>query len=134
MSIQVINKLNQPIDIYAIKVIDKDKNQFLSKHLGKIRSNHYQIEYFDMSNSNEFWVVGYIGKHDLIYFSQHAVQKKQEDQKIEIRNYLNQSIKLSDQSNDVVEKLKLSNIIQSIWVSICLLLIFLNLVLLTRKK
>lgn len=134
MSIQVINKLNQPIDIYAIKVIDKDKNQFLSKHLGKIRSNHYQIEYFDMSNSNEFWVVGYIGKHDLIYFSQHAVQKKQEDQKIEIRNYLNQSIKLSNQSNDVVEKLKLSNIIQSIWVSICLLLIFLNLVLLTRKK
>ena len=134
MSRQVINKLNQPIDIYAIKVIDKDKNQFLSKHLGKIRSNHYQIEYFDMSNSNEFWVVGYIGKHDLIYFSQHAVQKKQEDQKIEIRNYLNQSIKLSDQSNDVVEKLKLSNIIQSIWVSICLLLIFLNLVLLTRKK
>ena len=40
------------------------------------------------------------GKQDLIYFSQHAVQKKQEDQKIEIRNYLNQSIKLSDQSND----------------------------------
>ena len=53
MSIQVINKLNQPIDIYAIKVIDKDKNQFLSKHLGKIRSNHYQIEDFDMSNSND---------------------------------------------------------------------------------
>ena len=134
MSIQVVNKLNQPIDIYAIKVINKDKNQFLSKHLGKIRSNHYQIEYFDMSNSNEFWVVGYIGKHDLVYFSQHAVHQKEEDQKIEIRNYLNQSVKLSAQSNEVVEKLQLTNTEQSIWVTLCLILLFLNLVLLSRKN
>ena len=134
MSIQVVNKLNQPIDIYAIKVINKDKNQFLSKHLGKIRSNHYQIEYFDMSNSNEFWVVGYIGKHDLVYFSQHAVHQKEEDQKIEIRNYLNQSVKLSKESNEVVEKLQLTNTEQSIWVMLCLILLFLNLVLLSRKN
>ena len=134
MSIQVVNKLNQPIDIYAIKVINKDKNQFLSKHLGKIRSNHYQIEYFDMSNSNEFWVVGYIGKHDLVYFSQHAVHQKEEDQKIEIRNYLNQSVKLSKESNEVVEKLQLTNTEQSIWVTLCLILLFLNLVLLSRKN
>ena len=134
MSIQVINKLNQPIDVYAIKVINKDKNQFLSKHLGKIRSNHYQIEYFDMSNSNEFWVVGYIGKHDLVYFSQHAVHQKEEDQKIEIRNYLNQSVKLSKESNEVVEKLQLTNTEQSIWVTLCLILLFLNLVLLSRKN
>jgi 5-enolpyruvylshikimate-3-phosphate synthase len=134
MSIQVVNKLNQPIDVYAIKVINKDKNQFLSKHLGKIRSNHYQIEYFDMSNSNEFWVVGYIGKHDLVYFSQHAVHQKEEDQKIEIRNYLNQSVKLSAQSNEVVEKLQLTNTEQSIWVTLCLILLFLNLVLLSRKN
>ena len=134
MSIQVINKLNQPIDVYAIKVINKDENQFLSKHLGKIRSNHYQIEYFDMSNSNEFWMVGYIGKHNLVYFSQHAVHQKEEDQKIEIRNYLNQSVKLSTESDEVVEKLRLTNIGQSIWVSLCLILLFLNLVLLSRKK
>ena len=134
MSIQVVNKLNQPIDVYAIKVINKDKYQFLSKHLGKIRSNHYQIEYFDMSNSNEFWVVGYIGKHDLVYFSQHAVHQKEEDQKIEIRNYLNQSVKLSAQSNEVVEKLQLTNTEQSIWVTLCLILLFLNLVLLSRKN
>ena len=134
MSIQVVNKLNQPIDVYAIKVINKDNNQFLSKHLGKIRSNHYQIEYFDMSNSNEFWVVGYIGKHDLVYFSQHAVHQKEEDQKIEIRNYLNQSVKLSKESNEVVEKLQLTNTEQSIWVTLCLILLFLNLVLLSRKN
>jgi hypothetical protein len=59
MSIQVINRVNQPLDIYAIKVIDKDQNKFLTKHLGKVRTNHYQIDYFVMSNSNEFWVVAY---------------------------------------------------------------------------
>lgn len=134
MSVQMINRLNQPIDFYAIKVINKEKNQFLSKHLGKVRTNHYQIEYFDMSNSNEFWAVGYNGKHELIYFSQHSVQNKEADQKIEVRNYINQSIKLSDDANEIVEKLQLSNIIQSIWVSICMLLIFLNLALLLRKK
>lgn len=134
MSVQVINRLNQPMDFYAIKVINKENNQFLSKHLGKVRTNHYQIEYFDMSNSNEFWVVGYNGKHELIYFSQHSVQKKEADQKIEVRNYINQSVKLSDEAHEIVEELKLSNIILSIWTSLCMLLIFLNLVLLTRKK
>ncbi len=38
MSIQVINRVNQPLDIYAIKVIDKDQNKFLTKHLGKVRT------------------------------------------------------------------------------------------------
>jgi len=69
MSLQVINRLNQPIDFYAIKVINKDNNQFLSKHLGKIRTNHYQIEYFDMSNSNEYWVIGYLPKSKMVYFT-----------------------------------------------------------------
>lgn len=134
MSIRVANRLNQPLDVYAVKVINKAENKFLSKHLGIIRSNHYQIEYFDMSNSNEFWIVGYIGKHKLAYFSQHTVLKKEEDQMIEIRNYLIQSIELSDVSDDVVESLRQTNINYSIWVSMGLLLIFLNGILLTRKK
>jgi hypothetical protein len=96
MSIQVINRLNQPIDFYAIKVINKDKNQFLSKHIGNVRTNHYQIEYFDMSNSNEFWIVGYLPKNKMVYFTQHSVINKEADQKIEVKNYLNQSLKLSE--------------------------------------
>ena len=35
MSVQVINRLNQPIDFYAIKVINKDKNQFLEDEIKK---------------------------------------------------------------------------------------------------
>jgi hypothetical protein len=103
MSVQVINRLNQPIDFYAIKVINKDKNQFLSKHLGKIRTNHYQIEYFDMSNSNEYWVIGYLPKSKMVYFTQHSVQNKEADQKIEVKNYLNQSVKLSEKAQEVVD-------------------------------
>lgn len=134
MSVQVINRLNQPIDFYAIKVINKDKNQFLSKHLGKIRTNHYQIEYFDMSNSNEYWVIGYLPKSKMVYFTQHSVQNKEADQKIEVKNYLNQSVKLSEKAQEVVENLKLGNIGQSVKVTLTLLLLLLNIVLLTRKK
>ena len=134
MSVQVINRLNQPIDFYAIKVINKDKNQFLSKHLGKIRTNHYQIEYFDMSNSNEYWVIGYLPKSKMVYFTQHSVQNKEADQKIEVKNYLNQSVKLSEKAQEVIEYLKLGNIGQSVIVTLTLLLLFLNIVLLTRIK
>ena len=134
MSVQVINRLNQPIDFYVIKVINKDKNQFLSKHLGKIRTNHYQIEYFDMSNSNEYWVIGYLPKSKMVYFTQHSVQNKEADQKIEVKNYLNQSVKLSEKAQEVIEYLKLGNIGQSVIVTLTLLLLFLNIVLLTRKK
>ena len=134
MSVQVINRLNQPIDFYAIKVINKDNNQFLSKHLGKIRTNHYQIEYFDMSNSNEYWVIGYLPKSKMVYFTQHSVQNKEADQKIEVKNYLNQSVKLSEKAQEVVDNLKLGNIGQSVKVTLTLLLLFLNIVLLTRKK
>jgi hypothetical protein len=134
MSVQVINRLNQPIDFYAIKVINKDNNQFLSKHLGKIRTNHYQIEYFDMSNSNEYWVIGYLPKSKMVYFTQHSVQNKEADQKIEVKNYLNQSVKLSEKAQEVVDNLKLGNIGQSVIVTLTLLLLFLNIVLLTRKK
>ena len=134
MSIQVINRVNQPLDIYAIKVIDKDQNKFLTKHLGKVRTNHYQIDYFVMSNSNEFWVAAYNVKNKLVYFSQHSVQNKEEDQKIEVRTFLNQSQKLSDIAEKVIEKNKLENVNQSILVSLSLLLLFLNVVLLTRKK
>ena len=134
MSVQVINRLNQPIDFYAIKVINKDKNQVLSKHLGKIRTNHYQIEYFDMSNSNEYWVIGYLPKSKMVYFTQHSVQNKEADQKIEVKNYLNQSVKLSEKAQEVIEYLKLGNIGQSVIVTLTLLLLFLNIVLLTRKK
>jgi hypothetical protein len=40
-----------------------------------------------MSNSNEFWVVAYNVKNKLVYFSQHSVQNKEEDQKIEVRTF-----------------------------------------------
>ena len=134
MSVKVINRINKPNKFYAIKEINKDKNQFLSKHLGKIRTNHYQIEYFDMSNSNEYWVIGYLPKSKMVYFTQHSVQNKEADQKIEVKNYLNQSVKLSEKAQEVIEYLKLGNIGQSVIVTLTLLLLFLNIVLLTRKK
>ncbi|GGG56957.1 hypothetical protein GCM10007332_18310 [Epilithonimonas arachidiradicis] len=87
-----------------------------------------------MQKSNEFWVVGYIGKDKLVYFSQVAVPNKNEDQIVEVRNYINHSLKLSAVATEKVAELKYDNIKLSIWVTLDLLLIFLNSVLLFRSS
>ncbi len=134
LSVQIVNRLNQPLDFYTIKVIDKNKNQYVTEHIGKIRPDYYQISYLDMANSDEFWVSGFLGKKNLVYFSQHSVLKKIGDQKIEVRNYLNQSQKLSNLAEKKIEQLHQVNIGQSVWITLCLLLLYLNIVLLFRKK
>ena len=136
MAVQVINNLPQPIDIYIIRVDDIDdvNKVYNSRHIGNIRSDFYRIEYLNMQKSTQFWVVGYIGKNKLAYFSQHSVPNKNEDQIIEIRNYINQSQKLSAIAAERVDILKYDNVKISIWVTLDLILIFLNLVMLLRKK
>jgi len=133
LAIQVINYLPQPVDFYVIRIQDADGVQkFNSKHVGQIRPEYFRIEYLNMQKSNEFWVVGYIGKNKLVYFSQVAVPNKNEDQIIEVRNYINHSLKLSAIATEKIEELKYDNIKLSIWVTLDLLLIFLNSVLLFR--
>lgn len=133
LAVQVVNYLPQPIDFYIIRIQDGNDNQrFSSKHVGQIRPEYFRIEYLNMQKSNEFWVVGYIGKDKLVYFSQVAVPNKNEDQIVEVRNYINHSLKLSAVATEKVAELKYDNIKLSIWVTLDLLLIFLNSVLLFR--
>ncbi|MBN9337303.1 MAG: hypothetical protein J0I88_05565 [Chryseobacterium sp.] len=133
LAVQVVNYLPQPIDFYIIRIQDGNDNQrFSSKHVGQIRPEYFRIEYLNMQKSNEFWVVGYIGKDKLVYFSQVAVPNKNEDQIVEVRNYINHSLKLSSVATEKVAELKYDNIKLSIWVTLDLLLIFLNSVLLFR--
>lgn len=136
LAIQIINYLPQPIDFYIIRIQDKvpEEDKFSSKHVGQIRPEYFRIEYLNMQKSNEFWVVGYIGKGNLVYFSQVAVPNINEDQIIEVRNYINRSLKLSAIASEKIEDLKYENIKLSIWVTLDLLLIFLNSVLLFRGK
>ena len=51
-----------------------------------------------------------------------------------IQNYINQSEKLSLQAKKQIETYNFENIIQSIWVTLNFLLIFLNIALFWRKK
>lgn len=134
LAVQVINYLPQPIDFYIIRVQDQvpENQKFSSKHVGQIRPEYFRIEYLNMQKSSEFWVVGYIGKGNLVYFSQVAVPNKNEDKIIEVRNYINHSLKLSAIASQKVEDLKYENIKLSIWVTLDLLLIFLNAALLFR--
>lgn len=135
VSLQLINKLPQALDFYLIKVNKDDSVRSLqTSHIGKIRPEYYRVEYLAMKNSDEYWIAGYLGKKNLVYFSQHSVPNKNIDQMIEVQNYINQSEKLSAVAKKEIEEDNYQNMFSGIWVTLNLLLIFLNLVLILRKK
>ncbi|MBU4538503.1 MAG: hypothetical protein L6264_01965 [Weeksellaceae bacterium] len=136
LTVQLINSLPFPLDFYIVQV-NSDKNaaeKYEARRVGNIRSSYYRIEYLDMAASDEFWVAGFMGKKNMVYFSQHSVPNKNEDQIIEIRNYINQSQKLSEVAQIQVEDLKLENMKSAIWITLDLLLLFLNITLLVKKQ
>jgi len=136
ITLQLINKLPFPLDFYLVKInntSDEDA-KYETKHIGKIRNNFYRIDYLTMQDSNEYWIAGYMGAKKLVYFSQHFVPNKNEDQIIEVQNYIVQSAKFADTANLKIEALKLDNIKTAIWITLDLLLLFLNLMLLVRKE
>lgn len=135
VAVQIVNKLPQPIDFYLIK-IDKSASDriYSTKHLGKIRQDHYRLEYLNMQNSDEFWVSGFLGKKNMVYFSQHSVPNKNMDQIIEVNNYINQSLKLSDIAKNSIENYQNDNMSLGIWATLDLLLLFLNIILLVRRR
>lgn len=135
LTVQLINNLPLPLDFYIVKSISDSNNRISHKttHVGSIRSNFYRIEYLDMTKSDEFWVVGFMGRKNMVYFSQHSVPNKNEDQIIEVRNYINQSQKLSENARIFIEELKAENMKTAIWITLDLLLLFLNFALLFRK-
>ncbi|WP_407483545.1 hypothetical protein [Elizabethkingia meningoseptica] len=134
LSVQIINNLQQPIDFYTVRINKNADLEDVVNHLGIIRSGYYRIEYFNVKNSDEYWLMGFIGKKKLVYFSQHAVVNKNEDQLIEVRNYINQSQRLSDIGAKKVNAYVDNTVAEAVWVTLDFLLIFLNLVLLLRKK
>ncbi len=135
LTIQLINKLPFPLDFYMVKVSGSDEAKvYETIHTGSIRSAFFRIEYMDMTNSDEFWIAGFMGRKNMVYFSQHYVPNKNEDQIIEVQNYINQSQKLSEIADEQIEKLRFANMKTAIWLTLDLLLLFLNFVLLFRRK
>lgn len=135
LAVQVINKLPFPLDFYLIKVndsVDLDR-KYSPRHSGIIRPDHYRIEYLKMDDSQQFYLVGYMGQKKLVYFSQHSVPNKNQDQIIEVRNYLVQSSRLAEIARSKIEELKMQNIKTAIWMTLGLLLLFLNIALLFKK-
>lgn len=134
MALQVVNRLPQTLDFYTVNVHEEEKEpRYSAAHLGKIRTDYYRIGYLQVADSGQFWIAGYLGKEKLVYFSQHRVLKKTEDQVVEVRNYINQSMKLSAAAEREVARLKENNISASIWVALSMLLLFLNMVLIFRR-
>ncbi|MFC5871262.1 hypothetical protein SAMN05443633_10313 [Chryseobacterium arachidis] len=135
VALQLINKLPQPLDFYVVTLNDVEAdNAIETQHIGVIRPEYYRIEYLKMEKSDEYWIVGYLGKKNLVYFSQHSVPNKNIDQIIEVNNYINQSAKLSDLAKKHIDAYNYENTKLGIWVVLDFLLLFLNLTLLLRKR
>lgn len=135
--LQIINKLPQALDFYVIKVnnlADGGDRKYELQHSGKVRPEHYRVEYLKMENSEEYWIAGYLGKKNLVYFSQHSVPNKNMDQILEINNYINQSRKLSETAENIINNHRLIDMGRSVWVTLSLLLIFFSIALLIQKK
>ena len=137
LTVQIINKTPLPIDFYLLKINgndNKSQKNIETRPVGIIRSDHFRMEYLDVENSNEFWIVGFLGKKNRVYFSQHSLAQKNVDQNIEVKNNLNQSDKLSKIAQTKIDELRFQNRQNAIWITLDLLLLFLNLVLIFRKK
>ncbi|WEK71752.1 MAG: hypothetical protein P0Y62_09320 [Candidatus Chryseobacterium colombiense] len=134
VALQLINKLPQPLDFYVLNVKNGKSDGFEVMHLGKIRPEYYRVEYLKMKNSDEYWIIGYLGKKNAVYFSQHSVPNKNIDQMIEVQNYINQSVKLSGIAKKEIEIYNQENIKLGVLITLDLLLLFLNLSLFIRKK
>lgn len=134
VALQLINKLPQPLDFYVLNVKNGKNDGFEVIHLGKIRPEYYRVEYLKMKNSDEYWIIGYLGKKNAVYFSQHSVPNKNIDQMIEVQNYINQSVKLSGIAKKEIENYNQENIKLGVLITLNLLLLFLNLSLFIRKK
>lgn len=135
VALQLVNKLPQPIDFYVI--IKNNANGKLTDntvHSGIIRSEYYRLESLNMRDADEFWIAGYLGKKNMVYFSQHVLPNKNVDQIIEVNNYLIQSKKLSDQAKKSIEKLNVQKLSDAVRMVLCLLMLFMNTTLLLRKK
>lgn len=135
VALQVINKLPQPLDFYVVTLNDTEVGKVNeTRHIGKVRPEYYRIEYLKMDKSDEYWIAGYLGKKNLVYFSQHSIPNKNIDQIIEVRNYINQSVKLSDLAKKQIEEYSYENMKTGIWITLDFLLLFLNCMLLLKRK
>lgn len=136
LTVQLINKLPLPLDFYVVKIQQGEAGEkvYVTTHTGSVRSGYYRLEYLDMKKSDEFWVAGYMGRKNMVYFSQHSIPNKNEDQIIEVQNYINQSQKLSEIAGNQIDVLKAENLKTAIYLILDLILIFLNIVMVLKPR
>ena len=140
--VKIINKLPQPLDFYMIQVqrntgLNTSKSAgpvYRQKHTGRIRPEHYRPEYLALDKDPEFWLAAYRGKKELVYFTQQLAQPTEKSKTIEVDNYFVQSRKLSKIANDVLEDHRKDIISHVVWITLSILLIFINLTLAYQKK
>lgn len=134
-AVQIINRIPENLDFYVVEVDrNKDKISYEIFHSGVIRSKYFRVEFLDLSKGRELWFTAFNQKKELVYFTQRIIVNENLDQKIEVSRYFNQSKKLSAIATIKVKQYQMLNIKNSIWISLAVLLLFLNLILIFRNS
>lgn len=137
VSVKISNKLPKTLDFYVLRKNIETKGYFI-RHYGKIRPNHHRSEYLDMRPPNEYWIIGYNDKAEMVYFTQHFYQTnsnlKIDRQKVFINYQINQSKNLSKLAKKAIEIYQKNRISSAIIITMSLLLLFMNIILLVKRK
>lgn len=131
--VKISNRLPQGLDFYILQPSQDQKSIDKIQHVGEIRPDYFRKQDVALIQNQVFWIVGYLGQN-MAYFSKNIFNSKEGLQEVDVNFYrlpktdVLQQIELAiQQENHLFRD-------QAIVVSLILLLLFLNLVLLLRKK
>ncbi|WP_392437679.1 hypothetical protein ACF3N7_02805 [Cruoricaptor ignavus] len=132
VSVQVINSLPQPLDFYLISRDTVGAGPVI--HLGKIRPDHYRMEYLRFESGGELWLAGFLGNKNMVYLSRHPMVSRNLDPIIEVRSYEDLGQVLHARAEKEIGWYRTQATRRAVLAVLCLLLLFVNVIPLLRKS
>lgn len=131
--ITVINKLPQPLDFYVLTSQNKGKNVKVI-HSGNIRPEHFREENLSLRKADFIALAGYQGKDNLVYYEEFPSKKAKGEAVLTAESYRISDNAAADRASELVSG-QLSHLNKdAVYMALCLLLIFMNIVLLLRRR
>lgn len=131
--VTVINKLPQPLDFYL--VTSQDKGQKLTAvHSGNIRPEHFREENLSLAGRDSVALAGFQGADNLVYYEQFPLKKGEKSLVLTAESYRISNTSASERATSLVTAQLNKTGAYAVYMALCLLLLFMNIVLLLRPS
>lgn len=131
--VTIINKLPQPLDFYVLTVQNKGKN-LKTLHSGTIRPEHFREENLSLRKADFIALAGYQGEDNLVYYEEFPSKKGENPMVLTAESYRISNNAAADRASRQLAG-QLSHLNKdAVYIALCLLLIFMNIVLLLRRR